>query len=59
MATHCRECKKEIPRTVGICPHCGAEIPGESALALTLKYALFFVILAVLMFLLFSLGGQT
>lgn len=57
MATHCRECKKEIPRTVGICPHCGAEIPGEGKLLLTAKYALFFVILAGLMYGLFHIGG--
>ncbi|MBV2135068.1 zinc-ribbon domain-containing protein [Pseudomonas sp. MAP12] len=53
---HCRECKKEIPPTAKVCPYCRAEIPGESSLTLTIKYALFFVILAALAFALFNVG---
>ncbi|MNY58657.1 hypothetical protein D3C86_1950170 [compost metagenome] len=54
---HCRECKKDVSRTAKVCPHCGAEIPGESSLVLTLKYCLFFVILGAIMFGLFTFGG--
>ncbi|MNN97798.1 hypothetical protein D3C81_2170340 [compost metagenome] len=54
---HCRECKKEIPPTAKVCPYCRAEIPCESSLTLTIKYALFFVILAALAFALFNFGG--
>jgi predicted amidophosphoribosyltransferase len=56
---HCRECHKEVERHDRICPHCGAEIPGEGKLLLLAKYCLFFVILGALMYALFNfIGGS-
>ncbi|HEY6609673.1 MAG TPA: hypothetical protein VIZ86_00855 [Pseudomonas sp.] len=56
---HCRECHKDVERHDRICPHCGAEIPGEGKLLLLAKYCLFFVILGALMYALFNfIGGS-
>lgn len=54
---HCRECHQNVERHAKTCPHCHAEIPGESKPLLTAKYALFFVILAVLIYVLFNFVG--
>ncbi|MCM2331268.1 MAG: hypothetical protein NDI70_08235 [Pseudomonas sagittaria] len=55
---HCRECHKDVERHDRICPHCGAEIPGEGKLLLLAKYCLFFVILGALMYGLFNFIGS-
>ncbi|SFP73343.1 hypothetical protein SAMN05216229_10568 [Geopseudomonas sagittaria] len=55
---HCRECHKDVERHDRICPHCGAEIPGEGKLLLLAKYCLFFVILGALMYALFNFIGS-
>ena len=54
---HCRECQQEVERHDRVCPHCRAEIPGESAFILTTKYSLFFVILSGIMYGLFNVGA--
>ena len=54
---HCRECHQDVERHAKFCPHCHAEIPGEGKLLLAAKYALFFVILAALIYVLFNFVG--